>query len=101
MTASSPIDTRKLRDLRGIGKAMLRDFDELGIRSVAQLARANPDKLYEKLSNIRGQRMDPCVLDTFRCAAAQARDPLLPAAQRDWWYWSRTRLAEAQRSRRK
>ena len=85
---------RKLRDLRGIGKAMMEDFDQLGIRSVAQLARANPDKLYQRLSEIRGVRMDPCVLDTFRCAVAQAANPLLPAEQCNWWYWSRLRKAK-------
>jgi nucleotidyltransferase/DNA polymerase involved in DNA repair len=97
MTASAPIDTRRLRDLRGIGKAMLKDFEQLGIQSVAQLARANPDELYGHLCEIREQRMDPCVLDTFNCAIAQARDPLLPAEQRDWWYWSRIRFAEPRR----
>ncbi len=84
-TARVPIDTRKLRDLRGIGKAMLEDFEQLNIKSVGQLARANPDRLYERLSTLRGQRMDPCVLDTFRCAVAQAKDPLLPREQCDWW----------------
>jgi nucleotidyltransferase/DNA polymerase involved in DNA repair len=93
MTATVPMDTRKLRDLRGIGKAMLKDFEELGIQSVTQLARANPDELYDRLSETRGKRIDPCVLDTFRCAVAQARNPLLPAEQSDWWYWSRKRLS--------
>jgi nucleotidyltransferase/DNA polymerase involved in DNA repair len=93
MTATVPIDTRRLRELRGIGKAMLKDFEELDIRSVSQLARANPDKLYNRLNEIRGQRMDACVLDTFRCAVAQARNPLLPREQRDWWHWSRLRLS--------
>jgi hypothetical protein len=95
-TAATPVDRRKLRDLRGIGKAMLKDFEELGVASVSQLARTNPDRLYERLSEMRGQRMDPCVLDTFRCAVAQARDPWLPAEQRDWWYWSRLRLGARQ-----
>jgi hypothetical protein len=35
------------------------------------------------------------VLDTFCCAVAQARDPGLPAEQRNWWYWSRLRKAKA------
>ena len=83
---------RQLRDLRGIGKAMLKDFEQLGIASVSQLARANPDRLYTRLCEIRMTRMDPCVLDTFRCAVAQAKDPNLPREQCDWWYWSRKRL---------
>jgi hypothetical protein len=42
---------------------------------------------------LTGTRQDPCVLDGFRCAVAQARDPHLPAAQRNWWWWSRQRKA--------
>jgi nucleotidyltransferase/DNA polymerase involved in DNA repair len=82
---------RTLSDLVSIGPAMLRDFQLLGIRSVAQLARANPERLYERLCERTGQAQDICVLDTFRAAIAQARNPKLPAAQRRWWYWSRKR----------
>jgi Pathogenicity locus len=83
--------TRELRDLVSIGPAMLRDFDRLGVRSVAQLARAKPETLYEKLCEVTGQRQDICCLDVFTAAVAQARNPRLPAAQRQWWYWSRAR----------
>jgi len=37
------------------------------------------------------------VLDVFRAAVAQARDPRLPAEQCQWWYWSRKRKAGAGR----
>jgi hypothetical protein len=84
-------DPRALGDLDSIGPAMLRDFAKLGIATVEQLALAEPDELYERISRLDGVRHDPCVLDTFRCAVAQARDPALPAAQRRWWYWSRLR----------
>ncbi|HKD49889.1 MAG TPA: helix-hairpin-helix domain-containing protein [Candidatus Acidoferrum sp.] len=84
---------RELGDLISIGPAMLRDFEMLGIRSVAQLAKQEPRKLYEKLNRKTGQRQDPCVLDTFCAAVAQARDPRLPAEQCQWWYWSRKRKA--------
>jgi hypothetical protein len=83
----------QLGDLAGIGKAMLRDFERLGIRSVAQLAACDGLELYERISALDGQRHDPCVLDTYRCAIAQARDPGLPAEQRNWWWWSRERKA--------
>ena len=85
----------QLNDLAGIGPAMMQDFERLGIRSVEQLARQNPKKLYGRLCEITGKRQDPCVLDTFTCAVAQARDPNLPAEQRNWWYWSRARKASA------
>jgi len=88
------VKNRQLRDLISIGPAMVRDFELLGIHSVAQLARQNPRKLYERLCRQTGQRQDICVLDTFSAAVAQARDPLLPAEQSQWWYWSRERKGQ-------
>ena len=84
---------RHLGDLVSIGPAMLLDFELLGIRSVAQLARQKPESLYEKLCQVTGKSQDICVLDTFSAAVAQARNPRLPAEQRQWWYWSRKRKA--------
>jgi predicted RecB family nuclease len=93
-------DNRELRDLTSIGPAMLRDFERLGIRTVNDLARRNPEKLYEELCCVTRQSQDICVLDVFTAAVAQARDPKLPRAQRNWWYWSRRRKAqESQRPR--
>ncbi len=85
---------RQLKNLEGIGKAMLADFAALNVATVDQLAAADPDELYERLCRITGAHQDPCVLDTFRCAVAQARDPELPAEQRQWWWWSRKRKAD-------
>ena len=86
-------EERRLRDLVSIGPAMLRDFELLGVRSVVQLARRNPEKMYEKLSQVTGQAQDICCLDVFRAAVAQAKNPNLPIAQRLWWHWSRKRKA--------
>ena len=83
---------RMLKDLDSVGPAMLRDFELLGIRSVEELARRPPETMYEQLVARRGPQ-DICVLDVFRCAVAQARNPRLPAAQRNWWYWSCLRKA--------
>ena len=83
--------TRELGDLISIGPAMLRDFELLRIRSVAQLARQNPKSMYERLSRATGQRQDPCVLDTFCAAVEQAKNPRLPAEKCQWWYWSEKR----------
>jgi hypothetical protein len=70
---------------------MLRDFELLGIRSVAQLARQNPQRMYEKLGRVARQHQDICVLDTFCAAVAQAKNPRLPAGKCQWWYWSKKR----------
>ncbi len=77
---------RELKDLISIGPAMLRDFELLGISSVAQLARQNPQSLYDQLGRVAPEHQDICVLDTFAAAVAQAKKPHLPAEQwRRWW----------------
>ena len=86
-----PTEERKLRDLVSIGPAMLRDFKLLGVASVTQLSRKNPEKLYEKLCRVTGQAQDICCLDVFHAAVAHARHPRLPREQCQWWYWSRRR----------
>src|ERR1700690_3738277 len=86
-------DRRELRDLISIGPATIRDFDLLGVNSVADLARQNPESLYKKLCRVTGQQHDICVLDTFCAGVAQARNPRLPVEQCQWWYWSRRRKA--------
>jgi hypothetical protein len=85
---------RRLSDLISIGPAMLRDFDRLGIRSVSQLAKQDSKKMYARLQRLTGQHQDPCVLDTFQAAVAQARNPRLPAQKCQWWYWSQKRKAK-------
>ena len=88
-----PTQQRRIEDLVSVGPAMVRDFAMLGIRSVAQLAQRNPEKLYEQLCEVTGQVQDICCLDVFRAAVAQARNPRLPLEQAQWWYWSRKRKA--------
>lgn len=84
---------RQLEDLVSVGPAIRRDLDLLGIRTVTQLARQNPEALYRRLCAKTGKKQDICVLDVYRAAVEQARNPDLPAEQCVWWYWSRLRKA--------
>jgi hypothetical protein len=88
---------RQLKDLVSIGPAMLRDFEILKIHSVADLAKADPRRMYQKLCKLTGEWQDPCVLDVFRSAVAQARNPRLRAEKCQWWYWSRIRKANGEK----
>src|SRR5260221_13822074 len=91
MAATSSVRGRQLGDLISIGPAMLRDFAQLRIHSVAQLARQNPRRMYERLNRLSGQRQDPCVLDVFCAAVAQAKNPRLPAGESQGGVWGRER----------
>jgi len=88
-------DNRQLKDLAGVGPATLKDFAQLGVHSVPELAESDGTELYKRLCDLTGLRHDPCCLDVFRCAVAQARDPNLPKEQRNWWYWSQARKNES------
>jgi pathogenicity locus Cdd1 protein len=92
---TSTKDIRELKDLCGVGPATLRDLKMLSVQSVADLAERDGKELYDRLCHITGVQHDPCCLDVFRCAVAQARDPELPAEQCNWWYWSRLRKKKA------
>lgn len=80
---------RHLNDLANIGPAMLRDFEQLGITRIDQLAQHTADGLYQKLADITGHRHDPCVWDTFRAAIHEAQT----GEKTPWWQWTAERKA--------
>ncbi len=82
--APKPKAADELMALRNIGPAMRRDLTLLGISSVAQLARREPDALYAALERKTGMRQDPCVWDTFAAAIHQART----GEARPWWHYT-------------
>jgi nucleotidyltransferase/DNA polymerase involved in DNA repair len=77
----------ELGRLRNIGKAMVKDFELLGITSVKQLARCDADKLYARIQELTHTRHDPCVWDTYAAAIHQAKTgEALP-----WWDFTKVR----------
>jgi hypothetical protein len=77
----------ELQQLPAIGPSMARDLRRLGIRSVNDLARRDPERLYARLCAISGVRQDPCVLYTFRCAVYAARTEKPDPELLKWWKW--------------
>ena len=78
---------KELSELRNIGKAMLLDFDILGIKTLQQLAKQSADELYTRLCILTGGRHDPCVHDTFAAAIHQAKT----GEALDWWAFTALR----------
>lgn len=76
-----------LQSLAGIGPSLARDLRALGIRTIRDLRRRNPERMYQRLNQIRGARQDPCVLYVFRCAVYQARTQRPTTQLRKWWNW--------------
>ena len=77
----------KLTDLPNIGPAIAADFRLLGINKPNDLAGQSPVELYYMLSQIKGKRQDPCVLDVF-ISVTRFVDGEEP---RPWWMYAEER----------
>ena len=82
----------ELQTIPSIGPSLAADLRDLGIRRVADLRRRDPERLYTRLNELRGQRQDPCVLYTFRCAVYYARTARPKPELLKWWHWKDRRL---------
>ncbi|MEP7166395.1 MAG: helix-hairpin-helix domain-containing protein [Candidatus Woesebacteria bacterium] len=83
----STVITDELTSLPGIGVSIAKDLRDLGIQKTFDLKDKDPEKLYEKLEQLRGAHIDRCVLYVFRCivyaVTTKSPDPKLLL----WWNW--------------
>lgn len=73
--------TCTLSSLKNVGKATLADLELLGIKSIGQLKKQNPDFLYSKLQKITNTKQDPCVWDVFAAIIHEAKT----GEKLPWW----------------
>lgn len=99
---------RAFQQLPSVGPATADDLVRLGFRRVDELRGQDPRELYERMCVLTACRQDPCVEDVFRCVIAQAEEPDLPEAMKQWYRWtplrgkpSSARLQELRPRRRK
>jgi len=81
------VTLKGLQRIPGIGPSLARDLVDLGIRRVSDLSGRNPERLYERLGALRGQRQDRCVLYVFRCAVYFASKKRHDPERLKWWHW--------------
>ena len=78
---------QELCTIPGVGKSISQDLWNLGIRSVHELKKRNPERLYRDHCSLVGHPVDRCLLYVFRCAVYYAshrqHDPELLL----WWNW--------------
>jgi Pathogenicity locus len=77
----------ELLGLMNVGKAVFRDLTLLNITSIKQLAKQDPEQLYQKLQKITGSKQDPCVWDVFAAIIHEAKT----GEKKPWWNWSKIR----------
>jgi len=76
-----------LSRIPGVGPSIAADLHLLGIRDVADLRGRNPEALYANFCREVGQRVDRCLLYTFRCAVYYASAAAPEPEMLKWWNW--------------
>jgi pathogenicity locus Cdd1 protein len=88
--ADVPVRARGLLELPNVGPATALDLVKLGIFEPKQLARRDPETMYEALCKLDGVRHDPCLLDVFASVVAFVHG----APARPWWAYTPARKAK-------
>ncbi len=70
-----------------VGPSIERALLDLGVQGVSDLRDRDPDELYVRLCALRGERIDPCVKYSFRCAVYWACTPNPEPELLKWWNW--------------
>lgn len=79
--------SKELQLIPGVGKSIAQDLLDLGINKVKDLKGKDPEKLYSKLCELAGMRIDRCVLYVFRCAIYYAENTKHNPEKLKWWNW--------------
>lgn len=82
-----PKDKYVLQSIPGVGPSIEKDLIDIGITKISDLARKDPEKLYDRLCKIRNSRIDRCVLYVFRCAVYFAENKDYDPELLKWWNW--------------
>lgn len=82
-----PTDSNDLRSLPSIGPNLARVLRDLGFHAPADLRGQDPERMFAELCSLRGQKIDRCVLYSFRCAVHAATSDDQDPELRKWWNW--------------
>ena len=77
----------ELLSLKNVGPATLKDLELLGIASIKELSKQDPDLLYESIQEITGTKHDPCVWDVFAAIIHEAKT----GEKLPWFHFTKVR----------
>jgi len=79
--------TGELETIPGVGPSIGQDLRDLGFHRVEDLAAQDPEEMFNALCDLRGAKIDRCVLYVFRCATYFAGNPTHDPELLKWWNW--------------
>jgi hypothetical protein len=80
---------KDLQRIPGVGKSIANDLWNIGIKSVKDLKRQDPETLYNLSNKFAGVVQDRCLLYVFRCAVyyANTKPEKHNPEKLKWWNW--------------
>lgn len=81
-----------LESIPGVGKSIAQDLRDIGINRIDDLKKQEPEDMYSRLTVLRGQHIDRCVLYVFRCAVYYASSEKHDPELLKWWNWKDNRV---------
>ena len=84
---SKKLVIKKFRTIPGVGRKIADDLWELGLHSVEELKGRDPEELYKRFCELKGSRVDRCMLYVLRCAVYYASNTTHDPQLLKWWNW--------------
>lgn len=78
---------KEFKTIPGIGPSLAEDLWDIGLRSIEELKKEDPEVMYKNLEKLRGCHQDRCVLYVFRCAVYYAAVKKHKPELLKWWNW--------------
>jgi hypothetical protein len=78
---------KELQRIPSVGEKAAEDLAKLGIHSVKDLKKKDPDQMFLQLCALKGQRVDKCMLYVLRCAVYYASHRKHDPKLLKWWNW--------------
>lgn len=78
---------KELKKIPGVGNSVANDLWLLGFSKISELKKENPEKLYDRLQNLTGQKICRCMLYVFRCAVYFSKEKKPDLQKLKWWWW--------------
>lgn len=76
-----------LQVLPSIGPSLATDLRDLGFNEPQDLHGQDPERMFSDLCTMRGEKIDRCVLYSFRCAVYAANTATPAPHLMKWWNW--------------
>lgn len=79
--------TDELQEIPGVGKSIAKDLRAIGIKAIVDLKDKDPEKLYDKICDKYGKKIDRCMLYVMRTAVYYASNKKHKPRLLKWWNW--------------